>query len=307
VFWREVEGGRRVGLACLTDFCVNPDCTCEEANVRAFEVDDRFLRISSRGDSVTIRSRPTRQDEGDPLSVAHVVATVDLVSGAVRPHPDETPTPKQTELLSWLSAAVDAVALEELRGRWVCFKEQRKREAVGLAGSTWEDRDWTWWDGEEPVSWEEVAPGPAGEPDVFEVEGQRYEALDHYCLILDCDCEEVRIHFYVLGDDDEVGELVGRVWVRAGCGEIVRTDNVPGLHGTVERLAAAYTSRHDLSELGRRWVEMKRLGPKVEALRTQQLRPEPVRRETRIGRNDPCPCGSGRKYKKCCLGREAAE
>ena len=26
-----------------------------------------------------------------------------------------------------------------------------------------------------------------------------------------------------------------------------------------------------------------------------------VRRETpKIGRNDPCPCGSGRKYKKCC-------
>ena len=22
-----------------------------------------------------------------------------------------------------------------------------------------------------------------------------------------------------------------------------------------------------------------------------------------IGRNDPCPCGSGKKYKKCCLGR----
>ena len=25
----------------------------------------------------------------------------------------------------------------------------------------------------------------------------------------------------------------------------------------------------------------------------------------RPGRNDPCPCGSGRKYKKCCLGNEA--
>src|SRR5215204_1432828 len=22
-----------------------------------------------------------------------------------------------------------------------------------------------------------------------------------------------------------------------------------------------------------------------------------------VGRNDPCPCGSGRKYKKCCLDR----
>ena len=26
----------------------------------------------------------------------------------------------------------------------------------------------------------------------------------------------------------------------------------------------------------------------------------------RPGRNDPCPCGSGRKYKRCCLPREAA-
>ncbi len=25
------------------------------------------------------------------------------------------------------------------------------------------------------------------------------------------------------------------------------------------------------------------------------------RREPRVGRNDPCPCGSGKKYKKCCL------
>jgi methionyl aminopeptidase len=25
----------------------------------------------------------------------------------------------------------------------------------------------------------------------------------------------------------------------------------------------------------------------------------------RIGRNDPCPCGSGRKYKKCCLTKES--
>jgi len=24
-----------------------------------------------------------------------------------------------------------------------------------------------------------------------------------------------------------------------------------------------------------------------------------------VGRNDPCPCGSGKKYKKCCLGKEA--
>lgn len=29
----------------------------------------------------------------------------------------------------------------------------------------------------------------------------------------------------------------------------------------------------------------------------------PVRVEPKIGRNDPCPCGSGKKYKKCCLNK----
>jgi preprotein translocase subunit SecA len=32
-----------------------------------------------------------------------------------------------------------------------------------------------------------------------------------------------------------------------------------------------------------------------------ERRKEPVRRkEEKVGRNDPCPCGSGKKFKKCC-------
>jgi preprotein translocase subunit SecA len=31
-------------------------------------------------------------------------------------------------------------------------------------------------------------------------------------------------------------------------------------------------------------------------------KPEPIRNATdRVGRNDPCPCGSGKKYKNCCM------
>jgi hypothetical protein len=29
----------------------------------------------------------------------------------------------------------------------------------------------------------------------------------------------------------------------------------------------------------------------------------PIRAGPKVGRNDPCPCGSGRKYKKCCEGK----
>lgn len=32
---------------------------------------------------------------------------------------------------------------------------------------------------------------------------------------------------------------------------------------------------------------------------------EPIKK-SQVGRNDPCPCGSGKKYKKCCLAQEEA-
>ncbi|MDE6317491.1 MAG: SEC-C domain-containing protein [Muribaculaceae bacterium] len=31
----------------------------------------------------------------------------------------------------------------------------------------------------------------------------------------------------------------------------------------------------------------------------QQSRPEPVKAGPKVGRNDPCPCGSGKKFKNC--------
>lgn len=49
---------------------------------------------------------------------------------------------------------------------------------------------------------------------------------------------------------------------------------------------------HELSTFVRRdgaWVYHDCITPKPEPARVEQ-----------IGRNDPCPCGSGKKYKKCC-------
>ena len=38
----------------------------------------------------------------------------------------------------------------------------------------------------------------------------------------------------------------------------------------------------------------------------QQLAPQPSRREcAKVGRNEPCPCGSGKKFKTCCYDKAA--
>ena len=38
----------------------------------------------------------------------------------------------------------------------------------------------------------------------------------------------------------------------------------------------------------------------AEAQRTQAGKKTVQRAAAKVGRNDPCPCGSGKKYKQCC-------
>ena len=38
----------------------------------------------------------------------------------------------------------------------------------------------------------------------------------------------------------------------------------------------------------------------------KSVRREPLKKKVKVGRNDPCPCGSGKKYKNCCLDKDMA-
>jgi len=58
---------------------------------------------------------------------------------------------------------------------------------------------------------------------------------------------------------------------------------------TVSRMAAA-ESGEDAPQLQSR-PEARPPGEKQKTI---------VREGEKVGRNDPCPCGSGKKYKKCC-------
>lgn len=42
-----------------------------------------------------------------------------------------------------------------------------------------------------------------------------------------------------------------------------------------------------------------------QALREMPIKREPIVVGPKTGRNDPCPCGSGKKYKKCCMLKDA--
>ena len=45
----------------------------------------------------------------------------------------------------------------------------------------------------------------------------------------------------------------------------------------------------------------------IEASQTSEKRKDPVRNVgKKVGRNDPCPCGSGKKFKACCMRKESS-
>lgn len=69
--------------------------------------------------------------------------------------------------------------------------------------------------------------------------------------------------------------------------------------GTVEFIAhfavnGVENRHHELSDFVREDGKWRYSGGK------DMLQQQPVRRAPNPGRNEPCPCGSGRKYKKCC-------
>jgi preprotein translocase subunit SecA len=66
--------------------------------------------------------------------------------------------------------------------------------------------------------------------------------------------------------------------------EIERTD-----------MSQMQSNKDDIDEAGDDYAANER-----DRYQEPQPRPEPVRRlEPKIGRNDPCPCGSGKKFKQC--------
>ena len=67
--------------------------------------------------------------------------------------------------------------------------------------------------------------------------------------------------------------------------------------GTVEFVARYRAKGHDLSHHER--STFRRVDGRWHFVDGKTIKPPPVKAEPRAGRNDPCPCGSGKKFKRC--------
>lgn len=163
---------------------------------------------------------------------------------------------------------------------------------------------------ESMVGYVEVFPFDAGFE--FDVDGEAWFADDQYCVRSGCPCENAVLSFLRVPTTAPSATMDGKdaPAIRYGyrTGAIEELARPRGSSPTLDVLVASLRRAHpDLHvELESRHGQLRVLFERArrKSLPPPPAEPAPRRLEptSKTGRNDPCPCGSGRKFKKCCGG-----
>jgi len=142
----------------------------------------------------------------------------------------------------------------------------------------------------------------------------QYLIEDLYCSNPDCDCKAVNLNFVACRETPKSVTFEGGFAVHvplSRAGEVRITNVYAGTEQEALQIATSWCAdnRGALDLFRDRYARIKEVGKRVAMLPDideggewdTPSPPEPIRREQpKVGRNDPCPCGSGKKYKKCC-------
>ena len=145
------------------------------------------------------------------------------------------------------------------------------------------------------------------DPDLPEGE---YGLIEAYCNEPDCDCRRVFFNVYswqtqemlaVIAYGWESKEFYVQ-WFGQDDPRVIPELQGPILNQTSPQSALAPVLlekvKHVLQD--KRYVARLKRHYKMFKKTVDSKHPEKARRSVKVGRNAPCPCGSGKKYKRCC-------
>lgn len=134
--------------------------------------------------------------------------------------------------------------------------------------------------------------------------GVQYVIFEHYCINPDCDCKTLTADIREIGLNGRAQKksaaLIKYDWSSA------KTACTPTMHEKSPKtklanaLLAAYTHFiHQPPYIARITGQYAKIKERVLKNRPRQI----LNPQKNLGRNDPCHCGSGKKYKKCCINK----
>jgi hypothetical protein len=139
---------------------------------------------------------------------------------------------------------------------------------------------------------------------IFEFNGKKIIVDDLYCVFPKCPCKDIHLYFTPFNEEQSIFPFM--IESRAETYIIYNFKSKQWhlkqqtkMSVVPEQLMKALKNNYDIQKLfGDRHKTIRRLYLNYRHQNFQPIMPVQI---TRIGRNDPCPCGSGKKYKKCCM------
>lgn len=281
---------RTLGLAAVASFCRNPGCACMDVDLKVFRLDEHDDDAAFR-DGELVTRRPIDR----PIQRQGRLCKLEVGSGRLFAADPATP-----EGLQPLDDTADAFFKRCLGGGPL---------STLLVSAFREGRGWGRHDRYRTADWSKVDPGAMvhwdeafdDEPPTF-IEADSVLVSDAYCVDAKCDCTEAvlacaaerggggsaHVRLDLRTGDHHLTDVHGMDPMKVGAWVDIHVKRIGGLEAMRRR------DRRMKEEVGtflkRQW-ERKAVVPLPEAS---------VRSGPKVGRNDPCPCGSGKKYKKCC-------
>ena len=127
-------------------------------------------------------------------------------------------------------------------------------------------------------------------------EGIKYKYFDIYCKNYDCDCTEIVLHIY--REDEYLGDArydYKQQRLTTEYNHLINLDTLIEESELFEIKHQYVKSRFEVESLER---EEAAIRAEIEGYKKEMKN---MLQSAKVGRNEPCPCGSGKKYKRCCL------
>lgn len=145
---------------------------------------------------------------------------------------------------------------------------------------------------------------PYAEVQILDIEDRRFQLDDLYCVKADCTCTDVAVGLRDLSAPHDAADRLFEAPMPALFlnyrTKTWRIENVGDEEPQFLNRVAATLNTDAYAKLFQRHHErLKSLYRGYQARHPRHAAAIPARQS--VGRNDRCPCGSGKKYKKCCL------
>jgi hypothetical protein len=269
------------------DTCPTPGCSCRDAFVLATSAGRDALLKRAATAHEKLRLGASRVDVASGLhGVDTFLLDIDLVV-ALSPEGEFLELedhPRVRAVVEGLDGDVlDAIGRLWYRGKGWPDPEFQVREAKEIVIPGWRPGDM--------LAYDDVLTGLR--EDMCSFDDGLFEAVDLHCIKPGCACGEVFVG--VEAHETRTNQRVGHVVVEPS--GALRMEPKKGAEDRLEQVWAAFVKRHPRyrERFARRGAVLKELGSRVLPGQAVAAKAQP-----KVGRNDPCPCGSGKKHKKCC-------